>query len=274
MLPNKDIKNHPWMGAAVLAAVVAACGHPAIGLTISPGLHAQIGRRIRQGPVGPPTPSVPQEQPGSTAVAPTASTVKPQPSQPEVEPAPPQAVPPSLLNQPAAPAEIRFTTTSLFIHAQNSSLNDILHAISSQSGMKIQGLGGDERVFGNFGPGQPRDVLSQLLNGTPYNVLMVGDLSNGAPRQLVLTPAAQAPAMEADNSAQQASANDKSDSDDESTDENAPGQEIPKMRNPQGIRSPQQIYQELQRMREQQKQQQQQQQGQQQQGQQQQQEQQ
>lgn len=53
--------------------------------------------------------------------------------------------------------------------------------------MQLDGLGGDERVFGKFGPGVPREVLTALLNGTSYNVVMVGDLPNGAPRELLLT---------------------------------------------------------------------------------------
>jgi hypothetical protein len=71
--------------------------------------------------------------------------------------------------------------------ADNSSLAQILHQVSSATGMRLDGLGGDERVFGSFGPGAPREVLTALLNGTSYNVMMVGDLPNGAPRELLLT---------------------------------------------------------------------------------------
>ncbi len=58
--------------------------------------------------------------------------------------------------------------------------------------MKIDGLGSDERVFGSFGPGAPRDVLADLLDGTAYNLVLLGDLSNGAPRELILSPATHA----------------------------------------------------------------------------------
>ena len=34
---------------------------------------------------------------------------------------------------------------------------------------------------------RPGEVLTALLDGTSYNVMMVGDLPNGAPRQLLLT---------------------------------------------------------------------------------------
>jgi hypothetical protein len=75
----------------------------------------------------------------------------------------------------------------LTVKADNSSLSQILHQVSSATGMKLDGLGGDERVFGSFGPGAPREVLTALLNGTSYNIMMVGDLPNGAPRELLLS---------------------------------------------------------------------------------------
>ena len=93
-----------------------------------------------------------------------------------------------MLQQPAGEAQIVFTGNTLSIRADNSSLSGILHQVASKSGMQIEGLSGDERVFGTFGPGSPRDVLADLLNGTPYNVVLLGDLSDGAPRQLILTP--------------------------------------------------------------------------------------
>jgi hypothetical protein len=51
----------------------------------------------------------------------------------------------------------------------------------------IDGLGADQRVFGDFGPGPVRDILSQLLLGSGYNVLMSGDLGQGTPRQILLS---------------------------------------------------------------------------------------
>lgn len=106
-------------------------------------------------------------------------------------PAPP-TVAPSLFQQPPAPATVTAGNNELTVKADNSSLAQILHQVSSQTGMKLDGLGGDERVFGSFGPGAPREVLTALLNGTSYNILMVGDLPNGAPRELLLTSRASA----------------------------------------------------------------------------------
>jgi hypothetical protein len=97
------------------------------------------------------------------------------------------AAPLSLMDQPAIPATVVHHGDVLAVSANNSSLTQILHQVARETGMQIDGLSGDERVFGSFGPGNPRDVLVSLLNGTSYNVLMVGDLANGAPRQLLLT---------------------------------------------------------------------------------------
>jgi hypothetical protein len=85
------------------------------------------------------------------------------------------------------PATVSANDKKLSVKADNSSLSQILHQVSSATGMKLDGLGSDERVFGIFGPGEPREVLTALLNGTSYNVMMVGDLPNGAPRELLLS---------------------------------------------------------------------------------------
>ena len=103
-----------------------------------------------------------------------------------VEPPQPM-VAPNLLDQPATPATVTSNNNELTVKAENSSLSQILHQVSSATGMKLDGLGGDERVFGSFGPAAPREVITALLDGTSYNVMMVGDLPNGAPRQLLLT---------------------------------------------------------------------------------------
>lgn len=85
----------------------------------------------------------------------------------------------------------------LFIQASNSSLDQILRDISLKTGAKVEGMGADERVFGAYGPGPVRDVLATLLEGSGYNILLVGDLGQGTPRRIVLsgrqTGAAQLP---------------------------------------------------------------------------------
>ena len=122
----------------------------------------------------------------------------------EPAPPPPPTVAPSLFQEPAVPATVTTGNNELTVKADNSSLAQILHQVSSETGMKLDGLGGDERVFGSFGPGAPREVLNALLNGTSYNVMMVGDLPNGAPRELLLSSRASGGASPAPNANQNA----------------------------------------------------------------------
>jgi hypothetical protein len=155
-----------------------------------------------------------------------------------------------LLQQPAQEAKITFDKNSLSIHADNSSLAGILRQVASSSGMKVEGLSGDERVFGTFGPGAPRDVIAELLDGTAYNVALVGDLDNGAPRELLLTPTTHGAAAPAP--APQANADDANDQETQDVPPTPP--EVPQSPTAQtpatpGVRTPQQLFDQLQRMR-------------------------
>lgn len=88
---------------------------------------------------------------------------------------------------PAAHASVVWDSHGLHIDAANSSLQQILNEVALQTGLKVEGLTSDQRVFGAFGPGQPRDVLSQLLQGSGYNVIMIGDQGQGTPREVLLS---------------------------------------------------------------------------------------
>ena len=186
----------------------------------------------------------------SSACRPTASCLR-RATVAASAPQPPR-VAPSLLQQPAQEAQIVFADDSLSIHADNSSLAAILRQVAAKSGMKIDGLGGDERVFGSFGPGAPRDVLADLLDGTAYNLVLLGDLSNGAPRELILTPATRggaavpspAPQVEADEASNEPESV-------ELPPPPPPEQPPPGATPPPapGVRTPQQLFEQLQRMR-------------------------
>jgi hypothetical protein len=212
-------------------------------------VHAQRGVRGGGGPppVSAPAPAVP------AAPTPAAPAPAVQPAV-AMQPAPPQSTEgaPSLLQQPARDAQIVFTDRNLSIHADNSSLAAILHQVASNSGMKIEGLGGDERVFGNFGPGAPRDVLADLLAGTAYNQVLLGDLSNGAPRELILSPTTRGGAP-APSPAPQANANvDDGNNEPEAVEAPPPPPEPPAgstQQPPPGVRTPQQLFEQLQQMR-------------------------
>jgi len=82
---------------------------------------------------------------------------------------------------------VTWDSSGLKVQANNASLHDILNEVSADTGAKVEGIATDERVFGIYGPGTTRDVISQILHGSSYNVLMIGDQGAGTPRQIVLS---------------------------------------------------------------------------------------
>jgi hypothetical protein len=132
-------------------------------------------------------PAAKQASPAAKATAPVKHRKKSAAKPATPPPPPPPTVAPSRFQEPATPAVVTAGKDQLMVRADNSSLSQILHQVSSQTGMQLEGLSGDERVFGSFGPGATREVLTALLDGTGYNMMMVGSLPNGAPRQLLLS---------------------------------------------------------------------------------------
>jgi hypothetical protein len=129
------------------------------------------------------TKPTPQTKPNS--IAPSASGL---PTTPPTTPTPPST--PSQL--PPRHAQITYTSGALSISADNSSLNQILNEISHETGIKISGGVPEERVFGTYGPDAPSQVLAALLDGTGSNVLLVPS-DGDTPPQLILTQRQGAP---------------------------------------------------------------------------------
>jgi len=133
-----------------------------------------------------PAPSLPQSahhQPRAAQSKPSAAVVAPDP-QPVIA-APP--TPHWPVNETPAQASVTWDSHGLRINAVNSSLRQIMSEVGAETGVKVEGLSSDERVFGEYGPGKATDVLSQLLRGSNYNVLMIGDQGQGTPRQILLS---------------------------------------------------------------------------------------
>ena len=168
------------------------------------------------------------------------------------------------MNDQPVPASVNWDGNGLRIIAANSSLHQILDEFSKDTGTKVDGVAQDQRIFGNFGPGRPSDVLAELLQGSGYNFLLVGDSGSGLPREVILSAQATNAVANRPNANQQQ----EDDYDDAPVDNNQvdtqpqappvapPG---PPRTNSDGmpVRTPQQIMQDLQ-MRQQQLQQQQQ----------------
>lgn len=109
------------------------------------------------------------------------------------------------VNDQPRQATVVWNSHGLRIDASNSSLQQILKEVTTATGVKISGLNSDQRIFGSYGPAPARDVLSQLLDGSGYNVLMIGDRGQGTPRQVVLSKQPTGPAPPAMNSPSESS---------------------------------------------------------------------
>jgi hypothetical protein len=218
--------------------------------------------------------SLPAQSPHPQQAKPPASTPASStlPATPNTTPEPPP-VPLTPSQRPPQRAQVTYADGTLSIAADNASLNQILRQIAGDTGIKITGGVTEERVFGHYGPGGPAQVLAALLDGTGSNMILVhhdGDASS----ELILTPR-QGGATPPNPHA--AAYNDRSEPDEGPSQSMQPrssaplqGPVIPPVNpgtapgasptnssqpdNPNGVKTPQQIYEQLQRMRQQQQQ--------------------
>jgi hypothetical protein len=96
------------------------------------------------------------------------------------------AKPPASLH-PGLLAKVSYDQGQLLVVADNSSLNQILREISRLTGMTITGGVVDQRVFGQYGPAPPAQILGDLIEGTGSNMIL-RETSSAAPAELILTP--------------------------------------------------------------------------------------
>jgi hypothetical protein len=152
-----------------------------------------------------PLPPATAQTAGNTSTAATnspakASTGKPhvhhavhhhhhaKPSAATVAAAPVAPSPPPPAEQPANAANVDFKNGLLSVHAQNSSLIGILNQVQHQTGLVVEGLTHDQRIYGQYGPGNISTTLSALLDGSGYDFVIVGNGSSHTPPRLILSP--------------------------------------------------------------------------------------
>ena len=212
-----------------------------------------------------PTETTPQNPPMRAPSPPRPVRLFPEEQPEAAQPAP--ELPHWPANDSPAKPTVTWDSQGLKIDASNASLHQILNDVASATGAKMEGFVADERVFGEYGPGQARDVLSQLLHGSGYNVLMIGDQGEGTPRQIVLSPRKAGGAPASANRPSQDSQDD--DVPEQPEVEEQPPPQMPLIngrppmppQGPPGVpRTPQQVLQELQQRQQEMQQQQQQQQ--------------
>ncbi len=202
-----------------------------------------------------PAPAAPLHKHVHPRKKPAAATPAPKP------PPQPASVAPPPPNWPAndlpGAASVVFDSRGLLVVASNSSLTQILKEVSLETGAKVEGMDADQRIFGTYGPGPARDVISQLLDGSGYNVLMIGDRGEGTPRRVVLT-------ARSGGTAAKTTANNTPPPNNEDTDADQPPEPQAEQEPPQPeqngaappvpVRTPQQIMQEMQERQRQQQQ--------------------
>jgi hypothetical protein len=169
--------------------------------------------------------------------------------------------------KPVAP-QVSFENGQLTIVASNSTLGDILRAVRKQTGAEIDIPDAQDRVVTHLGPGPARAIVAELLNGSRFNYVLLGSPENANQLTRVVlvarsdngspSNAAKQPGVEAANAAQPEVGQDASDSD--SPDDNAinsddnsnsveqPAAEVEQPAQPEqpGVKTPQQMLQEMQ----------------------------
>jgi hypothetical protein len=203
-----------------------------------------------------------QQQANSTAPQPTTQQA-----------AIPQTPTPSgAEQQPPNPPRVSYMGGLLTVAAENATLADILKAVGNVTHATLEGSQPEaERVFGQFGPGAPRQVLNSILSGTRYDFILVGAVDDpGSVERIMLSPHGTAPAVRGNAGQMVARQNVPTPNpDDDDTDvaeqpviqqqapPPVPSEQVqPPGQQQQQVKTPEQLLQELQRLRQQQQQQQ------------------
>ena len=173
---------------------------------------------------------------------------------PETEPPPPK--PPDWpANDEPSEATVVWNSQGLRIEASNSSLSQIMKDVSQGDRRQGRGPGCRRAHLRQLRAWPARDVLAKLLDGSGYNVLMIGDQGQGTPRQMCSAHESKGDAQPAANN-QTTARTTKSDADDQPAPAAATEPQPPATRN--GFapgappRTPQQIMQEMQQRQQQQ----------------------
>lgn len=211
---------------------------------------------------------------GQNAVSGQKKTAKKK-KQPELPPLPSgptgrQLTPMPLDAIAAVPPQVTYENNRLTINAPNSTLADVLRAVRKLTGAEIDVPAAPERVVTHLGPGPARDVIAELLNGSRFNYVLLGSpgdasaltrvvlVAKTGPQEIAPNPTpAQNPALavqpnsppeadaapegnEADASEDNSNADDNADQPTEAEQQPAPAEQTP------GVKTPQQMLQEMQ----------------------------
>jgi len=87
------------------------------------------------------------------------------------------------------PPQVTYQNGLLTIVANNSTLGDILRAVHKETGAEIEVPAASDRVVTRLGPASPQEVISDLLNGSRFNYILLGSPEHsGELTRIVLVP--------------------------------------------------------------------------------------
>jgi hypothetical protein len=78
----------------------------------------------------------------------------------------------------AVPPQVTYENNQLTIVAPNSTMADILRAVRKQTGADIEIPAAPERVVTHLGPGPAREIVADLLKGSRFNYVLLGSPSD------------------------------------------------------------------------------------------------
>jgi hypothetical protein len=93
----------------------------------------------------------------------------------------------------AVPPQVTYRDNQLTIVAPNSTLGDILRAVKKLTGAEIEIPSAPERVVTQLGPGPARSVVAELLNGSRFNYVLLGSPQDDTALTRVVLVAKSAP---------------------------------------------------------------------------------
>jgi len=101
------------------------------------------------------------------------------------------------------PPQVSYQNAQLTIVAPNSTLGDILRAVRKQTGAEIEIPVATERVVTHLGPGPAREIVAELLNGSRFNYVLMGSSGNDAALTRVVLVAKTGPGPDSSALAEQ-----------------------------------------------------------------------
>lgn len=197
---------------------------------------------------------------------PAANMVRQQNSMPVVRPptyapqnpnfvGPPAPTPLTLEQMTPALPKVSYQNGLLSVESVNARLVDVLNGIRNKAGIQFEGLQASyqDRVAGKFGPAPAGDVLTELLQGSHFDYVIVGSPENPSlVQRVILTPSSGSPAVAGSAPAivQQPAEEDDDNSAEETSAESPQQAPPPGMRplNPNGPKTAEQLLEELKQM--------------------------